>query len=170
MAALDSLTARLRYRAVLPFIEQAEQLKNRLLILDAGGGAGSFSRLLKERGHDVVVADLENGDVRVNLEEKLPFPNSSFDLVVSLAVVEHLYGWKQALEEFKRVARIGVVATSPTPLAKPVLELLAGLRLVNREHIKDHKVYLRAEDFESLGYSTSTFLLGLNRVAVWWRR
>jgi len=169
MALLDGLTAKLRYRAVLPSLELAEKLKHRLQVLDAGGGAGSFSCLLKERGHSVVVADLEGGDVRVNLERELPFPDDSFDLVVSLAVVEHLNNWELALKEFQRVARLGVIVTSPTPLAKPVLELLAGLGLVNREHVKDHKVYLRAEDFERLGYATATFLFGLNRVAVWWK-
>jgi len=167
MAILDFLTARIRYSQVLPYIKSLEKKYKRLKILDAGGGDGFLSRILKRRGHKVIVLDVSNkGEVRADLNNPLPFKDKSFDVVVSTAVVEHLDNWETALEEFKRVGK-AVILTTPTPLAKPVLELLAGLNLINKDHIKDHKHYLTGEEIKKHGYQTKDFLFGLNRLAVY---
>lgn len=168
MALLDPLTRHLRYRKVLPvFLEIESRNKKPLKILDAGGAAGDFHTILKERGHEVYVLDKEKRksvDYVYDLEKPLPFEDKEFDLVVSLAVVEHLNNWTSCLEEFKRIGK-NVLLTTPTRLGKPVLEILAFFDLVNKEHIKDHKYYLKKEDFTSRGYEYKTFLLGLNSLA-----
>jgi len=167
MAILDFLTARIRYSQVLPYIKDLERKYGRLRILDAGGGDGSLCDVLRSRGHDVVVLDIsDRGEVRADLNKPLPFKDKSFDVVVSPAVVEHLNNWETALEEFKRVGK-AVILTTPTPLAKPVLELLAKFNLVNRSHIEDHKHYLTDEEIRKHGYQTRSFLFGLNRLAVY---
>ena len=165
MAVLDFLTANIRYSQAKSLVRDIERKeKRKLRVLDAGGADGSFYKWLRKRGHKVYTLDLKNSDVVANLEYSLPFKDKSFDLVVSLAVVEHLNNWNEALEEFKRVAEY-VILTSPTPLAKPVLDFLAKLNLVNREHIRDHKHYLTKSDFEKHGYKTFSFLFGFNRAA-----
>ncbi|GAB6075140.1 class I SAM-dependent methyltransferase [Desulfurobacterium crinifex] len=167
MVILDSLTAHIRYSQVLPYIKDLEKKYGRLRILDAGGGDGSLYEVLRSRGHDVVVLDIsDRGEVRADLNKPLPFKDRSFDVVVSPAVVEHLNNWETALEEFKRVGK-AVILTTPTPLAKPVLELLAKFNLVNRDHIDDHKHYLTDEEIRKHGYQTRSFLFGLNRLAVY---
>ncbi len=81
-------------------------------------------------------------------------------------MVEHLHNWRQALREFRRVAR-NVVLTTPSIYGMPVLEVLAALRLVNVAHIRDHKHYLRRHEIEAEGYRHQYFLFGLNQVAVY---
>ena len=163
MAVLDFLTKKVRYSAIYPLLEKVEVEYDRpLKVLDAGGAAGDFHKILRERGHDVLVCDIdEKADLVVDFEKSLPFNDNEFDLAVSLAVVEHLYNWNLFLKELKRVSS-SVIITTPTPLGKPVLDFLAFLNLVNREHIKDHKYYLRKEDIEGAGYKYETFLFGLN--------
>ncbi len=168
MAILDPLTKYFRYRKVLPLLYKIEKkYKRPLKILDAGGADGDFHLILKKRNHIVYILDnqsKENVDYVVDLEKKLPFKDKEFDLVVSLAVIEHLYNWEGCLEEFKRVSE-NIILTTPTRLGKPILEFFALLNLVNKEHIKDHKYYLTKEDFLIKGYSYKTFLFGLNSLA-----
>ena len=166
MAVLDFLTRKTRYSRVLPLVEEVEKRYSRpLKVLDAGGAAGDFHRVLRDRGHRVLVCDVDPiADKIVDLEKPLPFKDKDFDLAVSLAVVEHLNNWEQFLKELKRVSR-NVIITTPTTLGKPVLEMLAFLNLVNREHIKDHKVYLGKNQISAQGYDYSQFLFGLNSVA-----
>jgi len=51
--------------------------------------------------------------------------------------------------------------------SKPVLEFLAFLRLINRDHIKDHKHYLDKTQIEFLGFRHKYFLFGLNQICVY---
>lgn len=162
MAILDTFVKRLRYRKVLPLIPPDPPLK----ILDAGSGDGGFAKILREMGHDVITADKEGGDVTCDFEKPLPFKDKEFDIAVSLAVAEHLRNPFLFLEELKRVAHT-VIITTPSPLAKPVLECLAFANLINREHIRDHKVYLSKEDLERLGFRHKYFLFGLNQLCVY---
>ena len=168
MAILDPLTRYFRYRKVIPILYNLEKKANKpLKILDAGGAAGDFHKFLKKRGHEVYVLDREEKegvDFVLNLENPLPFKDNEFDLVVSLAVVEHLNNWDLCLNEFKRISK-NVILTTPTRLGKPVLEFLAFLRLVNKEHIEDHKYYLKKEDFLEKGYCYKVFLFGMNSLA-----
>lgn len=165
MAALDFLTKKTRYYRVLPLVKEVEKkYKRPLKVLDAGGAAGDFYKVLQERGHQVLVCDIDpSADVTVNLEEPLPFNDREFDLAVSLAVVEHLHNWEQFLRELKRVSK-NTIITTPTPLGKPVLELLAFFNLVNKGHIRDHKVYLGKDQILGAGYCYSRFLFGLNSI------
>jgi 2-polyprenyl-3-methyl-5-hydroxy-6-metoxy-1,4-benzoquinol methylase len=82
-------------------------------ILDAPCGGGRLSRLLQECGYDVAGVDL-NPDARellgeafhpVDLCDRLPFPNESFDCVVSAEGIEHLENPAVFLRELHRVLR-----------------------------------------------------------------
>jgi len=138
----------------------------RLTILDAGSGDGELAKILRNMGHIVVTADREKADIICDFEKGLPFDEKTFDLALSLAVVEHLNDPLFFLSELKRVAR-RVIITTPSPRAKPVLEFLAFLRLINRDHIKDHKHYLDKTQIEFLGFRHKYFLFGLNQICVY---
>jgi SAM-dependent methyltransferase len=86
-------------------------------ILDAGCGLASGSAILAEGGAlevvgvDSAAAVLEAAEARlherVRLEradlQQLPFADGSFDAVVCFDVIEHIDGWKVALQELTRV-------------------------------------------------------------------
>ena len=94
-----------------------------LKILDIGCGAGFFSILLTEKGHDVTGIDLTESMVEeavllaeeegsparflVMDAEKLDFPDETFDVVVSRNVTWNLPHPEQAYAEWLRVLKKG---------------------------------------------------------------
>lgn len=88
-------------------------------VLDVGSGLGEFSDVLSKKPYDVfgvegvkdfVSKQLERGlkVYQVNLEsEKLPFEDNSFDIAVSLDVIEHLWNTSHYLGEINRCIKPG---------------------------------------------------------------
>jgi len=91
-------------------------------VLDWGAGHGQVSHLLRERGVDVTsfdyVADTPHEvrrlehypelEVHVSGEPvALPFPDESFDLVLSCGVLEHVQRPEESLGEIHRILRPG---------------------------------------------------------------
>ncbi|HBH72183.1 MAG TPA: hypothetical protein DDY43_01785 [Synechococcales bacterium UBA10510] len=69
-----------------------------------------------------------------------------YEVVIALAVFEHLHPQQlqQVLHQLHAITVPGalVVGTVPTPLARPILELLSyRLGLIDPSQIRDHKVY-----------------------------
>lgn len=90
-------------------------------LIDVGAGKGYLLRQIKERrpeldlhgldvleGHDQPEYRYTRGRV-----EDLPFPDRSFDVVVSSHTIEHLLHLDRAVEELKRVARKQVIVATP---------------------------------------------------------
>jgi ubiquinone/menaquinone biosynthesis C-methylase UbiE len=83
--------------------------------LDVGCGEGRFCRMLKERRIPVVGIDPTatlitqarqrdlDGDYRVARAEALPFPDASFDLVISYLTLIDIVDFRLALREMVRV-------------------------------------------------------------------
>lgn len=134
---------------------------NKVRIVDLGSGEGKFKKLLERKGAVVLGVDKEGGDIKHDLNEPLPFRDKEFDLVVSLAVLEHLEKPEVFLREVKRIAHAGVL-TTPHGRSKRLLEFLAGLGLINREHIKDHKRYWTQKELKEYGFNTLLFSAGFN--------
>src|SRR2546430_13814522 len=88
-------------------------------ILDAGCGSGLIAARLIEDGYAVWGIDFAEPMIRqarqrcgpdqfaVGDIEHIPFPDNTFDLVVSLGVLEYLESDEQALREIRRVLRPG---------------------------------------------------------------
>ncbi|HMJ48271.1 MAG TPA: class I SAM-dependent methyltransferase [Ferruginibacter sp.] len=107
-------------------------VKEKLRILDIGGGAGFYAFWLREKGHDVSLVDLSsknielvkehsksNGIPLTSVEEgnatHLNFNENQFDLVLLLGPLYHLTGKedrKKALSEAKRVLKPGGILLS----------------------------------------------------------
>jgi hypothetical protein len=69
-----------------------------------------------------------------------------YEVVIALAVFEHLHPriLREVLHKLHSITTTDAViaGTVPTPLARPVLELLSyRLRLIDPSQIRDHKVY-----------------------------
>jgi hypothetical protein len=85
--------------------------KNASSILDIGGGEGLLSTFL---GKQVLVVNLTQGDVRAN-GLSIPFANSTFEIVSSLDVLEHIPKLRrhQFISELLRVGQKQVIICAP---------------------------------------------------------
>ncbi len=169
MAGLDFLIRKIRFSAALKALKTLEaNYKRPLSILDAGGGLQTIAPLLEKRGHRVIVCDNAvvggRADVVCDLERSLPFFDGSFDVVMALAVVEHLDNWAYAMFEMKRVGRF-VVLTTPSGRGNKLLRLLLALRLVH-PMTGGHKCCLSSKEFDFCGYKAKSFFFGLNQLAM----
>ncbi|AEM21046.1 Methyltransferase type 11 [Brachyspira intermedia PWS/A] len=114
--------------------------------------------------------------IKLTLENKLPFEDSSFDVVTMLAVLEHLTYADEILKEINRVLKKDgrLIITVPSKIAKPILEFMAyNLKIIDRLEIEDHKKYYNKKDIlESAELSNFTvekhkyFQLGCNNFAI----
>jgi len=88
------------------------EIKKELKVLDVGCGdkflKESFeSKGLLYQGIDIDVIDFNN--------DEFPFPDNSFDLVVSLAVIEHIKNTENFLSEINRILKKGGFVFFSTP-------------------------------------------------------
>jgi len=101
----------------LGMIQDAAQERLHGRILDNGCGVGLYSQHLKQTDNQVISLeyDIERA-VEAHLRspltlsaagERLPFPNETFDLILSHEVLEHVQDDRQAVCEMVRVLQIG---------------------------------------------------------------
>ncbi len=118
--------ARGQYPLALELLQHAN-LGSSARILDVGAGMGEFSALLAEQGFSMACIDgtkrcyehlVREGFESYQLdleEESLPFAEGSFDAVVSLEVIEHLWNTDHYLREIWRVLKPGGYFVCTTP-------------------------------------------------------
>jgi ubiquinone/menaquinone biosynthesis C-methylase UbiE len=85
--------------------------------LDLGCGTGNYTLELKKRGFDVIGLDASEGMLRIARSKglncirgdaySLPFPDESFDLVLSVTMFEFIHEPEKVLTEIHRVLRSG---------------------------------------------------------------
>lgn len=102
-------------------------------VLEIGCGRGAFARYLAQRGAKLVAADFSPAAVSYARErlaglgaevivadiQDIPFPDESFDVVISQETLEHVPDPKRGLSELVRVTRLGgrVLVTTPNYLS-----------------------------------------------------
>jgi ubiquinone/menaquinone biosynthesis C-methylase UbiE len=89
-------------------------------ILDIGCGTGRHLTIFKPYFKNVVGLDISKNMIKsarkkgheplVGDAENLPFRNNSFDVIISIGVLEHIGDYIHGLQEMKRVARREVYA------------------------------------------------------------
>jgi len=153
---LEKILQNYRFKKVKPYLKGD--------VLDFGGNEGELKKLVK--GNYLVV----NYDHSV-------MENRQFDTIVSLAVIEHIDPDEvfMIFHKFKKTLNAGgrIFLTTPTKVAKPVLEFLAFLGILDKENIEEHKHYWSKEEIYDLADKTGfsvrrfkRFQLGFNQLAV----
>jgi ubiquinone/menaquinone biosynthesis C-methylase UbiE len=154
-----------RFRKIVKYIPANSK------ILDVGCGYnGKLLYKIKDKikagfGIDISVNQEHRDDkitlIKHNLTQPLPFENNSFDVVTSLANLEHLQNPEYSLEEIHRILKPGglLLLTTPTTFSKPVLEFLSyKLGLISQQEIRDHKQYankkILANYCKKIGFSS----------------
>ena len=124
--------------------------------------------------HQIPRLHLVVGDLNV----PLPAADNSFEIGLSLAVLEHLDQPQHFLNEAYRTLKPGgrMVLTTPGPKSRPLLEFLAfRLRIIDAAEISDHKNYFSSNDLQAMfakaGFDPAkikarTFIFGMNNVVI----
>jgi 2-polyprenyl-3-methyl-5-hydroxy-6-metoxy-1,4-benzoquinol methylase len=136
--------------------ELGKRLKKNAVVLDAGCGNGSYlidenrTKIAWAVGVDIsadfVKKNIGLDQIKISNLEKLPFADESFDVVVSLWVLEHLEHPDQVLSEVNRVLKPGGVFLFATP-NKNFLPLFAvkALEKLKLNHVLNKKLFGRDE-------------------------
>lgn len=100
-----------------PELEKIKDIFSKLQrgkVLDLGCGEGSYSKLLKDLGFEVVACDLDEGMFKYkdeiefkkcDITEKLDFSDSFFDYILFLEVIEHLRNPYSVMKEISRILK-----------------------------------------------------------------
>lgn len=183
---LDRLLCRWRYRQIV------RRVPRDVAVLDLGCGyRGNLLKTLSRRireglGLDQSVSEIPAAPnvklMRCRIDSPWELKDESFDVITSLALVEHLERPDVFFSECYRVLRPGgcLLMTTPSKMAKPVLEFLAfRLGIISRKEIADHKRYynstelvegLRRAGFAEEDIQVTRFQCGFNLMAVVWKR
>ena len=153
---LDKIFHKLRFKKILKYIPKDS------FVFDIGCGEKadflrSISPLVKKGiGLDGKVENYKDAKLELKkfrIQKELPIQDESCDVVLMMAVLEHLSFPQEALNEcFRCLKKEGkMIITVPAPSARPILEFLAfKLKLIDRNEVSDHKNYFRPKDLKQM--------------------
>ncbi len=153
---LERFLQRYRFRMAQPYLIGD--------VLDFGANDGELGKLVT--GKYIIV----------NYDHS-PLDGASVDSIVTLATIEHLYPKDvyAVFGKFKKCLKDGgrIFLTTPTKMAKPILETMALIGIVGKDNIEEHKHYWSKADIFALAEQTGfqvaryrKFQLGVNQLAV----
>ncbi len=177
MKKLDYILQNWRYSMVISFIPSGSE------ILDIGGYDGSFLLKVKnkiKKGYciDPLISPFKDDKlefIKEQVNNKLPFADSSFDVITMIAVFEHLRKSRTiAVSEAYRLLKKGGIAilTIPDKFVDNILKILSTLKLIDGISIEEHDNYEVSETieiFSKYGFTLQKwqkFQLGLNNLFI----
>ncbi len=103
---------RVLWRGEKDWSEMMKYFEKSFLILDLGSGQGKSSKYLIERGYNVIMMDFSMNALR-NLKFQrvlgnalsMPFKDESFDAVLAIHVISHVFDRKRIMNEIERVTK-----------------------------------------------------------------
>jgi len=155
--SLDDLARKMRHRMALRY------LKKNAVILDVGCGDLEFIKELLHKirfayGIDKRLKKIKRKKIKtfqldIDKNRNWPIAENSIDQVFMLASLEHLECPEVGLINVYRTLKEGgdLIITTPTKLAKPVLNVLSfGLGVIDKKEISDHKHYFSKKELIAL--------------------
>ena len=141
---------RSNFEANIRFLEGIGLPKEGIKILEVGCGAGRLTNYLTQRGFNIIGFDIsrsliEEGDMRypdaiklLASGDSMPFSDSTFDVVLSFDVLEHIPDLNEHILEVRRVLKKGGLYLFQTPnkLTNMPFEIIKNRSLT--EHKKYH--------------------------------
>ena len=130
--------------------EEALNMIDKGTVLDLGSGDGLFLSLLKKKGIIGKGLDVsEEGVTKTrargleaslfDFNDKIPFEDNTFDTVVMLDLLEHLYSPEKLLKESSRVSKKTLIVSVPNFSSLPArLQTLLGRVPENNQPKKGH--------------------------------
>lgn len=131
--------------------DMALELAPKGIALDVGCGDGLLLQMLSEKGIEVQGVDISDVAVDVCTQkgftvsksdfttDALPFGDGTFDTVIALDVLEHVYNPEKLLAEMDRVAKSAIVISVPNFASFPArMQVLLGKVPENNKPNKGH--------------------------------
>jgi SAM-dependent methyltransferase len=153
----------------------------RFSILDAPCGEGTLAVMLREKGVRVQALDIQGTAAAVlgdafqigDLNQKLPMPDKSFDLVVSVEGIEHLENPHLFLREVHRVLKDGgsLILTTPNIISLRSRVRFLGSGFFHRDSMPLNETmrhglhHIGLRSFPQLRYDLHTLGFQLEEVA-----
>jgi len=177
-AFLERFLSEMRFRQAIKYIKYGQ------VVADLGCGFhGNFLRRVEGKiklgiGYDVSVSNSslpKNITLKkIDLNKNIVIKKNYFDLVIALAVLEHIDNPEHFLKQIKLMLKKGgkVIITTPHKKGKNILEFISfKLGLVSRQEIMDHKNYFDETSLKNvfkkaglIKIKIDTFELGLNLI------
>jgi 2-polyprenyl-3-methyl-5-hydroxy-6-metoxy-1,4-benzoquinol methylase len=153
---IEGFLQKQRFKKVIPLLKGD--------VLDFGGNEGELREYIK-------------GDYTVVNYDHAPMEGKTFDTIVALAVIEHIEiaDVFSIFHKFKSKLNPGgqIFLTTPTKMAKPVLEFMAAIKIVDKENIEEHKHYWNRAEIHDLAHKNGfrvkkykKFQIGFNQYAL----
>lgn len=177
MRRADYILRDWRYRVIEPYVPHG------CTLVDIGGYDGSLltrlhGKIKKGVCIDPLIEEKREGKIeliRYEVTDRLPFPDSYFDVATMLAVYEHLGDCREAVVlEVSRVLRVGGLAllTVPDSSVDRILKVMIRLHLLDGMSLEEHRHSDYADTIKTFGRSGfkllkwAKFQLGLNNLFV----
>lgn len=156
-STLDKLLQQLRIRRIKKYIP-----KNAIVCDFGCGYEGVMLNSIKDIigsgvGLDLKINPNYSNDkiqlIEADLNKQLTLNDNYFDVVISLANLEHLENPNHTMKEIYRILKPGgiLLMTTPSVYGKPILEFLAyKLHVINEQSIRDHKRYFDKKSLTEL--------------------
>ncbi len=178
---MDKFIRWLRFRNI------SKHISENSIVCDIGCGKEAYllkkvSKSIKYGiGFDEEIKNYEDSKFNFKsfrIEREVPLKEESCDIVILMAVLEHLNYPQSILNECFRILKEKglLIFTTPSPRAKPFLEFLAfGLNVIDKKEIGDHKNYfspnqikkmLKNSGFEEKNIKISFFEFFLNTLVL----
>lgn len=159
------------FESNLTFLQKIPSLKTPKRILEIGSGMGALVHELNKMGHQTVGTEVNPEYMSYAKKEydidlmpistettALPFPDASFDAVVSFDVFEHIPDTKGHIQEVKRVLAPGgeYLVCTPNQWTNIPFEIIKEKSLTKYKsyHCSLHNYWAIQKRFEQAGFTT----------------